>query len=83
MITKIRKLFYLIGLFFSPASPWYIKLLMLCGFVYLVVPFDFLTDNIPFVGLLDDLGILTIIGWTAYKFLPDELKALLRNHFRS
>ena len=83
MITRIRKLIYLLGLFFNPASPWHIKLLMLCGFVYLVVPFDLLADNIPFIGLLDDLGILTIIGWTAYKFLPDELKALLRNRFRS
>ncbi len=83
MLIKIRKLIYLITLFFNPRSPWYVKLLMLCGFVYLVVPFDLLTDHIPFVGLLDDLGILTIIGWVAYKFLPAELKSLLRNRFRS
>ncbi len=83
MLTKIKKLLYLLGLFFDRRSPWYIKALMLCGFIYLLVPFDLITDSLPIIGLLDDLGILSLIGWAAYSVLPAELKGLLRNRFRN
>ena len=83
MLTKIKKLLYLIGLFFDRRSPWYIWLLIFCGLIYLLVPIDLITDTLPIIGLLDDLGILSLIGWIAYRFLPDELKDLLHKRYKN
>ena len=46
-------------LFFNKQVPWFYKLIPLAAILYLIYPFDFLNDLVPFLGQLDDL---TIIG---------------------
>ena len=42
------------------ASRWP-KILLIAAVIYLFVPTDLIPDFIPLVGLLDDLGILTLV----------------------
>ncbi|MBU1167478.1 DUF1232 domain-containing protein [Patescibacteria group bacterium] len=40
--------------------PFGYKLLPILAFVYLIFPFDFVSDFIPFVGQVDDISLLTL-----------------------
>ncbi|NIR51425.1 DUF1232 domain-containing protein [candidate division KSB1 bacterium] len=57
-----------------PISP---KLLLLLALIYVVSPFDFLPDMIPFIGQLDDLFILLM---TCKHFLNNCPKNVLMEH---
>jgi len=46
-------------LLFDKKVPWFYKLIPVAAIVYLIFPFDFISDLAPFLGQLDDL---TIIG---------------------
>lgn len=37
------------------------KLLLVAAVIYLVVPFDLVSDFLPLVGLLDDAGVVTAV----------------------
>jgi uncharacterized membrane protein YkvA (DUF1232 family) len=44
------------------------RLALVFAIVYAIVPVDLIPDAIPFLGWLDDLGILAIVfGWTARR----------------
>lgn len=42
----------------SPRAPLWEKALLLAAVAYVVMPFDFIPDMVPFVGWLDDAGII-------------------------
>lgn len=48
---------------------WYRKSVVVAALVYFVTPIDAMPDFAPFVGFLDDIGV---IAWTI-KFLGDEI----------
>ncbi|MEO8513178.1 MAG: YkvA family protein [Ignavibacteria bacterium] len=48
---------------------WYRKSIVVAALVYFVTPFDAMPDFAPFVGYLDDIGV---IAWTV-KFLGSEI----------
>ena len=48
---------------------WYRKSIVVAALVYFVAPFDAMPDFAPFIGYLDDIGV---IGWTI-KFLGSEI----------
>ena len=50
---------------------WYKKSVVVAALVYFISPLDVIPDFIPFVGYLDDLGV---IAWTI-RFLGKEIKA--------
>jgi len=50
---------------------WYKKSAVVAALVYFISPLDVMPDVIPFVGYLDDLGV---IAWTI-KFLGKEIRA--------
>ena len=47
--------------FKSPATPAYIKAIIIGGLIYVVSPLDIVPDFIPVVGLLDDVGVVGVV----------------------
>ena len=52
--------------FRSPATPWYVKLALAAGLLYVVSPWDLIPEWVPLVGMLDDLALAALlIAWAA------------------
>lgn len=49
----------------EPRVPWYFKALPALAVGYVLSPFDFVPDIMPFLGQIDDLGIL-VLGLKAF-----------------
>ncbi len=48
--------------------PLFRKLIYAVLIIYIVLPFDFILNFVPFVGIVDDLGTFTVIlGVTLYE----------------
>ena len=54
-------------------TPWYVKLILAVGLLYILVPIDFLADTIPLFGWLDDLAIASFIIALALRLVPKEV----------
>jgi len=54
-------------------TPWYIKLILAVGLLYILVPIDFLADTMPLFGWLDDLAIASFIIALALRLVPKEV----------
>ncbi|NQV12800.1 MAG: DUF1232 domain-containing protein [Parcubacteria group bacterium] len=54
-----RKFKASINLFFDKKVPWIYKIIPVISIIYLIFPFDFISDYLPILGQLDDL---TVIG---------------------
>jgi len=50
---------------------WYRKSVVVAALLYFIAPVDAMPDFAPFVGFLDDIGV---IAWTI-KFLGDEIRS--------
>jgi uncharacterized membrane protein YkvA (DUF1232 family) len=50
--------------------PWQKKAMVVAGLLYFIVPFDAIPDFAPFVGYLDDMGVVLAI----IKFMAEEIK---------
>ncbi len=53
---------------------WYKKLFILLPVIYLIVPFDFVTDFIPVVGQLDDIAVFVVL-WPFLKKMMDKYQS--------
>lgn len=53
----------------DPAVSWQRKAIVVGGLIYFISPIDAIPDVIPFVGYLDDLGVITAL----LKYLGHEL----------
>ncbi len=49
--------------------PWRSLTMLTAAIIYFLMPFDFITDFLPLIGLMDDIGVL---GWTL-KQLKDDV----------
>ena len=54
------------------------KIATVLAALYVISPIDFIPDTIPILGWLDDGMIGYLLLQLAFKFLPDELLASLR-----
>lgn len=63
----------------DPEVPFYLKFVPFLGFVYLLFPFDFVTDFAPIIGQLDDITAL-IVG--AKVFIELAPPAAVARHLR-
>jgi uncharacterized membrane protein YkvA (DUF1232 family) len=61
-----------------PQTPGKVKLAAAAAFLYLISPIDLIPDFIPVLGLLDDVGVVTLLLSIAYKMLPKDLYDALR-----
>lgn len=53
----------------DPFVSWHRKAIVVMGLVYFISPIDAIPDIAPFIGYLDDLGVITAV----IKFLGSEL----------
>ena len=68
-----QKFRYYFLILFDWQTPWYVKLILSAGLLYIVVPVDFLSDTIPLFGWLDDLAISSFIVALALRLVPKEV----------
>ena len=52
--------------FVSPETPWYVKVLLGAGLLYIVSPYDLIPEWVPVLGIMDDLGLAALlIAWAS------------------
>jgi uncharacterized membrane protein YkvA (DUF1232 family) len=68
----IRALFFAL---IDRRMPWTARLIAVAVVFYAVWPFDLIPDFIPLVGWLDDLIIVPLGLWFAYRLIPDHIIA--------
>jgi len=73
MGSFVQKLRYYFLILVDRQTPWYVKLVLTVGLLYVVVPVDFLSDAIPFFGWLDDLAIASFIVALALRLVPKQV----------
>lgn len=73
--TLYRKFRFYSHLLLHRQTPLYVKMLLGLGLMYLVYPLDFITDFIPFLGLVDDVTIGALLIGLALRLIPEELIA--------
>lgn len=79
LLTSLRKELRLAwALLRDPRAPRSAKLVTVLAALYVLSPIDFVPDAIPILGWLDDGMIGFLLLQLAFRFLPPELLALLR-----
>ncbi len=63
----------------DPFVSWHRKAIVVMGLVYFISPIDAIPDIAPFIGYLDDLGVITAV----IKFLGSELIPYYDAKYRS
>jgi uncharacterized membrane protein YkvA (DUF1232 family) len=73
MSSFSQRLRYYILILFDRQTPWYVKLILTVGLLYILVPVDFLSDTIPLLGWVDDLAIASFIVALAVRLVPKQV----------
>ena len=73
MAGFLRRLQYYSLILFDRETPWYIKLILAAGLLYIIYPVDLLADTIPFLGWLDDLTIGSLLVALAVRLVPKQV----------
>lgn len=73
MSSFLQRLNYYFLILLDRQTPWYVKLILTVGLLYILVPVDFLPDTIPLFGWLDDLAIASFIVALALRLVPEEV----------
>ncbi|MGI6657119.1 MAG: YkvA family protein [Desulfobulbus sp.] len=60
--------------FLSPATPWYVKVVLALGLLYVVSPYDLIPEWIPVLGILDDATLIALLIAWANRFPAEEKK---------
>lgn len=54
-------------------TPVTVKVILVLMIVYALFPFDFISDFIPVLGLVDDLAIIFSLIWLTFSFIPKKI----------
>ena len=73
MSSFFQRLRYYFLILSDRQTPWFIKLILAVGLLYILVPIDFLADTIPLFGWLDDLAIASFVFALALRLVPKEV----------
>ncbi|GGI90819.1 DUF1232 domain-containing protein [Legionella impletisoli] len=57
----------------NPDTPLLAKIIVIAALAYALSPIDIIPDFIPILGYLDDLIILPILIFIAYKLIPKNI----------
>lgn len=74
----LQRLRYYVLILLDRQTPWYVKLTLAAGLLYIIVPVDILPDTVPIFGWLDDLAIASFIVALALKLVPREVMARVK-----
>ena len=77
----IKKIRFYANILLDRETPWYVKILLGLGLLYLIYPLDIIPDQIPFLGLVDDLTIGTFLVALAIRLVPAEVIKRVRDKF--
>ena len=67
---RVRTLFFAL---LDRRTPWKARAVALAVVFYAVWPFDLIPDFIPWIGWLDDLVIVPLGLWLAYRLVPADV----------
>ena len=70
MSSFLQRLKYYFLILFDRQTPWYVKLILTVGLLYIFVPVDFIADTIPLIGWMDDLALASFMVALALKLVP-------------
>jgi len=73
MAGFLRRLQYYSLILLDRETPWYIKLILAAGLLYIIYPVDLLADTIPLLGWLDDLTIGSLLVALAVRLVPKQV----------
>ena len=73
MSSFLQRFRYYFLILFDSQTPWFVKLILTAGLLYILVPVDFLADTIPLFGWLDDLAVASFIVALALRLVPKEV----------
>jgi len=73
MSSFLQRLRYYFLILFDRQTPFYVKLLLAVGLLYILVPVDFLADTIPLFGWMDDMAFASFIVALALRLVPKEV----------
>jgi uncharacterized membrane protein YkvA (DUF1232 family) len=73
MSSFFQRLRYYFLILFDRQTPWYVKLILTGGLLYILVPVDFIADTIPLFGWLDDFAVASFIVALALRLVPKEV----------
>jgi uncharacterized membrane protein YkvA (DUF1232 family) len=62
-----------------PRTPRVSRILLGAAIAYAVSPIDLIPDFIPVIGLLDDLLLLPVLIWLAFRLIPRDVVDECRN----
>jgi len=79
MSSFLQRLRYYFLVLTDRQTPWYIKLILTAGLLYILVPMDFLADTVPLFGWLDDLAIASFIVALTLRQVPKEVMDRVRS----
>lgn len=63
----------------DPATPWWLRGLILLVAAYVLSPIDLIPDFIPVLGYLDEVILLPIAIWLLLKLVPPQTMAQARD----
>ena len=55
-----------VAVFLSRKTPWYVKVVLGVGLLYVVSPYDLIPEWIPVFGVMDDFALVALlIAWAS------------------
>lgn len=64
-----------VAVFRAKDTPFYVKLLLGLGLIYIISPWDILPEALPVLGIVDDFTLAALlIAWANGFRLPDDDK---------
>ena len=73
MSSFLQRLRYYFLILFDRRTPWYVKLILTAGLLYIIAPVDLFADTVPLIGWLDDLAVASFIVALALKLVPQAV----------
>ncbi|VAW41578.1 hypothetical protein MNBD_DELTA04-206 [hydrothermal vent metagenome] len=61
------------AVFMSRQTPWYVKVALGAGMLYIISPYDLIPDWVPVFGVMDDLALaVLLIAWASRFRVPED-----------